>query len=429
MKRSRKLSAGRIIALGFFTLILTGTVLLSLPVTHNAGKSVPVADALFIATSATCVTGLSTIVVADTFNTFGKTVIALLIQCGGLGVACMGATFALLLGRRMGMKNQSLVREGWNMSSADGVVKLLKMALLITLVTEFIGALISFSVFVQDMPIARAAGTAVFHSVSAFNNAGFDILGADSLIPYQGNVLLILTTAVLILLGGLGFFVFWDLREKKSFHKLTLHSKIVLFTTGILLLLGTVAFFALSRLSWLDSFFLSVSSRTAGFMTSPIAKLPTAALFVLILLMFIGASPGSTGGGLKTTTFFAVCLIIRGQISGKKHQAFHRKLPKDITTKALLLLLFALMVVLFATFLLCIFEPEMNFLDLLVEVVSSAATVGLSTGITQSLSVPSKIVLTLVMYVGRLGPLSAATIWSIREESALSYSEESITIG
>ena len=196
-----------------------------------------------------------------------------------------------------------------------------------------------------------------------------------------------------------------------------------------MILFGTIAFFFLGRLSVLDAFFLSVSSRTAGFMTTPIGELPTAALFILVFLMFIGASPGSTGGGLKTTTFFAVCLIIRSQFSGKKHQAFHRKLPKDVTAKALLLLLFALMVVIVATFFLCIFEPNTDFLDLLVEVVSSAATVGFSTGITASLSIPSKIVLTLVMYVGRLGPLTAATIWSIREESALSYSEESITIG
>lgn len=429
MKKNHKPSAGQIIATGFLALILLGTLLLYLPFSHVEGKSISLTDALFVATSATCVTGLSTVVVAEVFNAFGKTVIAVLIQCGGLGVACMGAAFALLFRRRMGIKNQSLIREGWNMSSAGGVLNLLKMALSITLITEFVGAVLSFFVFVQDMPPAKAVGTALFHAISAFNNAGFDILGANNLIGYQGNILLTLVTALLIIIGGLGFFVFWDIFEKKCFRKLTLHSKIALSVTGVLLLVGTLIFLFVGNLPLLDAFFLSVSARTAGFMTSPIGSLSQATLFALIFLMFIGASPGSTGGGIKTTTFFAVCLVIRAQISGKKQQVFHRKLPKDSATKALLLLLFALTVVLFSTFLLCVLEPSIPFLDLLVEVVSAAATVGLSTGITATLSIPSKLILTLVMYIGRLGPLSAATIWSIRAESALSYSEESITIG
>lgn len=429
MTVKRKIPPGRIIALGFLGLILLGTILLFLPVTHREGQTVSLIDALFISTSATCVTGLSPIVVSEVFNPFGHFVIGFLIQVGGLGVACMGAAFFLLLRRRMGMKDQAFIREGWNVSSSEGLIRLLKMALLFTFVAEFCGGLAVLPVFWQRMPPLQAIGTSFFHAISAFNNAGFDVIGPDSLVPYQGNVHLTLVTAALIILGGLGFIVYWDLAKKRSFKRLTLHSKIVLITTLFLLVGGTLLLLTDGSLGLLDSFFFSVSSRTAGFMTSPVNELSNASLFVLVILMFIGASPGSTGGGIKTTTFFVLFLISKNLFFHKKNQTFHRKLPREVIHKALLLALLALIVLCTATLLLCFLEPEIPFMDLLFETVSAGATVGLSTGITPTLCDGAKIVLTLVMYIGRLGPLTAATVWTIKQESALSYSTESITIG
>ena len=228
MKKIKKISPSRTIALGFLALIVLGAILLYLPISHAEGQSLSFVDALFLSTSATCVTGLSPVVVADTLNAFGKTVLGTLIQIGGLGVACMGAAFALLLRRRIGMQQNTLLREGWNLSSNSSFKELLKFALGITLLCELSGAVLSFFVFVQKMPIPNAALTALFHSVSAFNNAGFDILGADNLISYRGDILLTLTTAALIIFGGLGFTVYLDIREKRSLKKLSLHSKIVL---------------------------------------------------------------------------------------------------------------------------------------------------------------------------------------------------------
>lgn len=429
MKRTSKLTAGRIIALGFLSLILLGALLLSLPLSHNEGQSLSFLNALFVSTSAVCVTGLTPIVVADVFNGFGKTVLCVLIQIGGLGVACIGAGFALLFTRRMGMKNTSLVREGWNISTSAGLKKLLKLALAVTLICEGVGVLLSYLIFSQTMSPAAALGTAMFHAISAFNNAGFDILGADSLIGYQGNVPLTILTAILIALGGLGYMVYWDIHEKHAIRKLSLHSKVVLSTTAVLLFFGTLILWLIGDLDFLNAFFFSASTRTAGFATVPLSELSQATLFVICILMFIGASPGSTGGGVKTTTVFAVWLVLRGLVRGRKHEAFHRTLPKEVTQKALLLVFLAILIICFATFLLCIMEPETPFMDLVLEVISAAATVGLSTGITPTLGAGSKIVLILVMYIGRLGPLTIATIWTVKPTSPLSYSTEDITIG
>lgn len=429
MKFKRNISPGRIIALGFLGLILLGAVLLWLPISHNEGYSVSPMDALFLSTSATCVTGLSPIVVSETFNVFGKSVFVFLIQVGGLGVACIGASFVILLRRRMGIKDRSLIREGWNVSSSAGLVRILRMALLITFSCELVGAIGFFFIFVQSMPFWNAIGTSIFHSISSFNNAGFDILGADSLVGYSGNVPLLVLTALLIIAGGLGFIVYWDVREKRSFRKLTLHSKVVLSTTAFLIVFGTVSLYLIGDVGILDSFFFSVSSRTAGFMSYQVGDLSQASLFILISLMFVGASPGSTGGGIKTTTLFALFVIVKSLVRGTNRQAFRRKLPENTLHKALLLALIALLVVCFATFILCILHPEIPFLSLLFEVVSAGATVGLSTGITPVLSEAAKFVLTLVMFIGRLGPLTIATIWTMKREPTLSYSTEPITIG
>lgn len=424
----RKIPPGRIIAAGFLLVILTGSLLLSLPIAQTEGTRLSYLDALFTAASATCVTGLVTTTVSETFTLFGKSVIALLIQIGGLGVACMGACFVLLTRKHMDMKNRQLIREGWNVSSSGGLVKLLKLVLLATLIIESVGALLSTLIFAQYMPLGDAVFTGIFHSISAFNNAGFDVLGSTSLIPYQGNVALTLLTAVLIILGGIGFAVIYDVLEKRRFSALSLHSKMVLIFTAVLIVGGTAGLYLTSELGLLDSFFFSVSARTAGFATVDVGTLPQASVFIIIVLMFIGASPGGTGGGIKTTTFFTLLVVFSGLIRNRKRQIFHRKLPDEAVHKAFILSSLYLAITCTSTFLLTLTEST-PFLDLLFEVTSAIATVGLTTGITGGLCAASKLILILTMYIGRLGPLTAATIWTAKRESSLSYSQENITIG
>src|SRR5699024_10799782 len=259
----------------------------------------------FTSTSAVCVTGLIAIDVADHFTTFGQAVVAVLIQVGGLGVTSIGVGLILAARKNVGLKGRILLKEALNIEGIKGMIRLVKSILLMTLCFELMGIVLSFLVFVQDYPVLKALWISIFHSIAAFNNSCFDILGGlRNLIPYQSNVLLNLTTCGLIIFGGLGFLVILDILKKRSFRKLTLHSRVVLSTTLALLLGGTLLLKATENVTWMGAFFQSVSARTAGFSTYPIGEFTNAGLFTLIVLMFIGASPGSTGGGIKTSTFF-----------------------------------------------------------------------------------------------------------------------------
>ena len=421
---------GRLITLGFALIILIGTVLLLLPVSIRPGADVSLIDALFTSTSAVCVTGLIAIDTADHFTLFGRSVVALLIQIGGLGVTSVGAGFILLAGKRVGMKGRLLVREALNMGSSKGIVKLLKAILLMTLCFELTGAVLSFMVFVQDYPVGKAIEISLFHSIAAFNNSGFDILGGlRNLIPYQDSVLLNLTTASLIFFGGIGFLVIQDFMKHRSLKKLCLHSKVVLTTSVFLILSGTLLLKLTEDISWLGAFFQSVSARTAGFSTYPIGSFTNAGLFVLIVLMFIGASPGSTGGGIKTSTFFALMQSAKNTAVKKHNSAFHRTLPADTISKAFTVMFLSLIVVCGGTFLMCVLEPEYSFVQLLFEVTSAFGTVGLSTGITPALDTAGKLVLIATMFIGRLGALTLMSMWVFRPASNVRYTEESITIG
>lgn len=293
--------------MGFAAVILIGSVLLILPVSVRPGVKVHYIDALFTSTSAVCVTGLIAIDAFDNFTVFGQVVLAALIQIGGLGVSSVGVGLVLAAGKRVSFHGRLLVKEALNVDTFQGMVKLVKWVLLVTLCFEGAGAILSFISFSQDYPLPRAIWTSIFHSVAAFNNSGFDILGGmQNLIPYQSDILLNLTTCALIIFGGIGFLVILDVVRARSFRKLNLHSKVVISTTAALLIIGTLLLKATEDMSWLGAFFHSVSARTAGFSTYSMGELTNAGLFVLILLMFIGASPGSTGGGIKTTTFFAL---------------------------------------------------------------------------------------------------------------------------
>ena len=252
---------GRLIAAGFALVILAGAALLMLPVSVRDGAQVTPIDALFTSTSAVCVTGLIAIDTADHFTVFGRTIVALLIQVGGLGVTSVGVGFILVAGKRVGFKSRLLVREAMNMENGKGIVRLVKSILLMTLCFEGAGALLSFLVFVQDHPPVEAIGISIFHSIAAFNNSGFDILGGlQNLIPYQNNLLLNLTTAGLIIFGGLGFLVILDILKKRSFRALALHSKVVIVMSAVLILLGTLLLKATENVTWLGAFFQSVSA-------------------------------------------------------------------------------------------------------------------------------------------------------------------------
>ena len=406
----KKQPPGRLIALGFAAVILIGSALLMLPISIRPGVEVAYIDALFTSTSAVCVTGLIAVDAYDNFTVFGQAVLAGLIQIGGLGVTSVGVAL--------------------NVDSFQGMVRLIQWVLKVTLCFEGAGAVLSFLTFSQDYPLPRALWTSVFHSIAAFNNSGFDILGGmQNLIPYQSDVLLNLVTCALIIFGGLGFLVMLDIRRAGSFRKLTFHSKVVITTTAALLAVGTLLLKATEDMTWLGAFFHSVSARTAGFSTYSMGELTNAGLFTLILLMFIGASPGSTGGGIKTTTFFALMQQVRAVFTKKKPGGFYRTLPGEAIDKAGVIALLSVVVVCVGTFLLCVLEPELDFVRLLFEEVSAFGTVGLSTGITPDLSVASKLVLIFTMYIGRLGAFTLFSLWIDRPDPSIRYTEEMITIG
>ena len=426
----KKMPPGRLIALGFAAVILMGALLLMLPVSVWPDAEVSFIDALFTSTSAVCVTGLIAIDVADHFTPFGQAVVAVLIQIGGLGVTSVGVGLILATGRRVGIRGRLLAKEALNVDSFSGIIRLVRAVLLMTLVFELTGAVLSFIVFIQDYPFAHALGISVFHSIAAFNNSGFDILGGlRNLIPYQENVLLNLTTSGLIIFGGIGFLVILDVLRQRSFKKLMLHSKVVITTSLFLIVLGTLLLKATENITWLGAFFQSVSARTAGFSTYAIGDFTDAGLFVLILLMFIGASPGSTGGGIKTSTFFVVIQNVRSIFVKRPLSSFRRNISPENLSKAYIVTLLSLGVVCIATFLMCILEPECTFIQLLFEVVSAFGTVGLSTGITPGLSWAGKLVIILVMYTGRIGAFTLVSMWIEHPEPNARYTTEAVTIG
>lgn len=426
----KKQPPGRLIVLGFALVILLGTGLLLLPVSVRDDAQVSFIDALFTSTSAVCVTGLIAIDVADHFTAFGQTIVAALIQIGGLGVTSIGVGLILAAGKRVSFKGRTLVKEALNVDGFKGMVRLVKAVLLMTLCFELVGMALSFIVFVQDYPPLRALGISAFHSIAAFNNSGFDILGGlRNMIPYQSDILLNLTTCGLIIFGGLGFLVILDILKKRSFKKLMLHSKIVIITTVVLIVAGTLLLKATEDVSWLGAFFQSVSARTAGFSTYPIGEFTNAGLFTLIILMFIGASPGSTGGGIKTSTFFVLIQQVRSLFTKKQIGAFRRSISAETLSKSSIIVLLSLLLVCIGTFLLCILEPECSFVQLLFEEVSAFGTVGLSTGITPGLAHGSKMVLIFTMFAGRVGAFTLLSIWIERPAPTVHYTEESITVG
>ena len=421
----------RIIAIGFAVLILCGAALLMLPFSVHPGVHITPLNALFTSTSAVCVTGLVVVDTGDTFSLFGQLVIAVLIQIGGLGVASIGMGLALVTGRRISLKGRSLVREALNVENLNGMVKLVRAVLLMTVLCEAAGAVLSFPAFARDHMPLRAVWLSIFHSIASFNNAGFDALGGGtSLMPYRDSVLLNLVTDALVIVGGIGFMVILDIGHCRGrFRKMSLHTKVVLTTTAALLIGGTVLLQLTDHLGWMTAFFQSMTARTAGFATVDIGSLSNAGLLVIMLLMFIGASPGSTGGGIKTTTFFVLMQEVRIIFSKRRLGAFRRRLPEESLAKAATITLLGTIVVFVGTFMLCVLEPQLDFGRLLFEQISAYSTAGLSTGITAGLCAASRWVLIFTMFIGRVGAVTLLSLWIERPEPSARFTEEAITIG
>ena len=427
----RRLTPGRIIALGFAIVILIGSVLLMLPCSVQDGVSVRYIDALYTSTSAVCVTGLIAIDAGDTFTPLGQGFLAGLIQVGGLGVTAVGAGVILAMGRKVNMRGRGIIREGMNLDSGKGTVRFIKSVFLTTVAFELTGAALSFMVFVQDYPPLHALGISLFHSVAAFNNSGFDILGNfQNLIPYRDDVLLNLVTCGLIIFGGIGFLVIREVIEKRfRWRKFSMHSKVVISVSAVLIVVGAVLIKLTQDITWLGAFFHSVSARTAGFSTYPLGTFSDASLLVLTALMFIGASPGSTGGGIKTSTLFVLIQGIKAAATNKAAKGFRYNIPQGLFRKAAVITLLALGVVVSGTFLMLVMEPDVTLMQALFEVTSAFGTVGLSTGITPGLCDGSKLLSIIIMYIGRLGPLTIASLWYFSNGERISFPDGNIAIG
>lgn len=437
---SLRLSPPQLLVLGFAAVITAGTLLLLCPFAA-AGRQADFLTALFTATSAVCVTGLVVVDTGTFWSSWGQAVILLLIQTGGLGVMTMGTLFAILLGKRIGFRERLVIRESLNNINVAGVVRLVRSILLYTVAIEATFALILGLRFVADFGWKQGMWFGLFHAVSAFNNAGFDLMGGfRSLTQYVNDPVVTLGVALPIVMGGLGFAVVVDIFTHRRWRKLSLHSKFVLVLTFLLIACGMVVFLALEHNHALAglapgaklgaAFFHAVTPRTAGFSTVEVAKMCAATQFFIIVLMFIGASPGSTGGGIKTTTFGALGLAVLSLARGKEDaELFGRRIPKEQIYRALGVFLTALAVVTLATTVLLISEKR-DFLALLFETVSAFGTVGLSTGVTSELTPFGKVVLILTMFIGRVGPLTVAFALALRpQRGAVRYPEEKLMIG
>jgi trk system potassium uptake protein TrkH len=430
-KVKKPISPSRYLFIGFFSTIIIGSLLLYLPISHNEGIFIPYVDALFTSVSAVCVTGLSTIDIALSLNLFGRIVLAILIMIGGMGVAGMIISIALFLGFRIGVAEHSIISASYNLGTLKGTIRVLKVVVFASLVLQGIGTILLYPIFHQSYSALQSLGHSAFHAISAFNNAGFDLMGNFvSLNPFRDDIGFQLVTMSLIIIGGLGFFVISDLLFNRFIIKETsMHTKMVLSATSVLLLIGAISFYFFSDKSVIDSLFLSVTSRTAGFSTFDINSLFQVELWVLVILMFIGASPGSTGGGVKTTTMFTVFLSLFSLQNRKDVTVFQRRITNESVLKAYQVCMLGLFTVLTTTFIMLIGEHgKFDTMSLLFESVSAFATVGLSTGVTTELTSISKFSLMLAMFVGRVGPITIASSF-VTKQSALKNIPETVFIG
>ena len=432
MTKRKRLSPGRVIVLGFLSVIAVGTLLLNLPIAHSGEVKVGFLDAMFSAVSAVCVTGLITVDTGAAYSLFGQIVIAVLLQIGGLGITSLGAGLVALLGGKLNQRENNLVKEALNYPTWNGIKPLIRAVILLDFTIEAVGAVLSYFTFSKTYPTGKAVWYSIFHSIAAFNNGGFDVLGnGDSIGAYTHDAWFNLVTILLIVLGGLGFFVIRELMFHRKGERFTLHTKVVLTMTAILVFGGTVVMKITESgsITWLGALFASVTARTAGFATYPLSGFSNAGIIVMCVLMFIGASPGSTGGGMKTTTFFALVKSLIANSTGREARAFGKRLKDETLHKAFIIISLGVLWILVQSTVMAAFDPQIPLRDILFEQVSALSTTGLSTGITPTLSLGSKIVLMISMFVGRLGPLTIATLWVTERKTTVSRPEEELPIG
>ena len=442
IKKKRKLTPVQILALGFFAVIMTGALLLMLPISSKTGAITPFIDAFFTATSAVCVTGLVTLNTAEHWTYFGTTVIMLLIQIGGLGFMSFATLFALILGKKITLKDRLIMQEAMNTFSLQGLVKLAKYILIFTFAVEGIGALFLSTTFIPDYGIGKGIYFSIFHSISAFCNAGFDLTG-NSLVPYAENAVIILTISALIIIGGLGFTVWAEVYNFKGIKKLSVHSKLAISMTIFLIVGGWILMYifeitnpeTLEGMSikgqLLSSFFASVSPRTAGFNSISMPGMTVAGTFLTIMLMFVGGSPGGTAGGVKTTTAgILIMTVISVFRNDEDTKLYNRTVSKALVYKAFVIFTIAMALVIAETMILSFTEAGASLEYILYEVVSAFATVGLSLGLTPELSVIGKLLIAITMYIGRVGVLTLFLALSNRKNgNAIKYPEAKILVG
>lgn len=451
IKKRSDFTTTHVIMLSFLLVIIVGSLLLSLPISHKRGVSVSFTDSLFTATTATCVTGLVTVTTYSTWSIFGQIVILLLMQIGGLGVVAFMAAFAIIINKKLRLKDNRLIQDAFNLNTLSGLRQFIKRVFIGTFIIEGIGALLYMTVFIPDFG-ARGIWVSFFNAVSAFCNAGMDIVGETSLYAYAGNPLVNLTTIFLIVFGGVGFIVWWDVlrvlkdfktKKCKCFRSLTLHSKIVLSATAAFIFVGALLLFlfeydnplTLKGLSLFDkiqiSFFQSVTTRTAGFATIPQENLTNASALLCIVLMFIGGSPVGTAGGIKTVTIVLIFAMAITSIRNKKEIVlFNRTISAELTRKAVAVTCMSFVTV-FVSALLLSLTTERAMLDVLYEAVSATATVGLSRNFTSFLNVWGKLVVIVTMYFGRVGPISLAVAFRSKKEepNVIKNPSEDVSIG
>ncbi len=436
--KKSKLSTTNIIIIGFAGIILLGGFLLMLPFSSADGTYTPFVDALFTSGTSVCVTGLTTLVTATHWSLTGKIIILVLIQLGGLGVVCCGILIMVAVGKKITMKERLLIQESYGLETNKGLVTLIIQIFKWSVLIEFIGAIIMSPVFIPEYGILKGIFYSIFHSVSAFCNAGLDLIGDFSYIPYNNNPIILITTMCLIVFGGIGFIVWKDvsrvIRDLKNtprirehlFKKLSLHSKIAITTTVFLIISGALLVFifeftndkTLANMSTpfkvMNSFFQSITSRTAGFASIPQVGFRDATTIIVMILMFIGGSPTGTAGGMKTTTIAMLMAMMISVIKGKRDtEIFHRRIATDNIKTGFAVVIIGCIFLITGLLLLSITE-NLPLKDLAFEAVSAISTTGLSRGITSSLTSFGKVIIIIMMFVGRIGPITMAVAFTLK---------------
>lgn len=448
IKKKKHLSPFKILAIGFATVILTGGILLSLPISSVSGQYTSLLDTIFTATSAVCVTGLVVLDTGTYWSVFGQWIILVLIEIGGLGFMALSTIFALLLGKRISLRERLVMQEAYNTFSLQGVISHVRYILFFTLAVQGGAALILMTQFIPLYGVGTGVYYGIFHAISAFNNAGFDLLGNfTSVTVLNTNKVVLMTLGTLINIGGLGYLVWREIissiRSKKKLKNFSLHSKVVLTISLTLVLFGSLIFLIFEwnnpatmqgmRFSdkIVNSYFTATTPRTAGFNSISNSEMSPAGKLLTMAYMFIGGSPGSTAGGVKTTTLGIVIFTLISVLKGREDvEVYHKKLSQSTVYRAVAVFLLGISIVIMGVMVLSIAEVGATFEVILYEVLSAFGTVGLTQGITPSLTAVSKVTLTLIMYMGRVGPLTVMLALAGKQSKAnIKYPEGKLLIG